>query len=146
MAADQSIKWWVTRAGGTPIGPADPELIVRGIDTGAVPLDSLVCPVGGATWVGLREEPAFAHAVDERRRRRAASGERDTVLDLGPLAPSEPPPDDLPLERFDDAPEHTIAEPRPLTPSEAPTIQRVLPLDEEERTVVADPDFTRDRR
>lgn len=139
------MKWWVTRPGGTPIGPVEPELVVRGIAAGAVPLDSLVCPVGGSAWTALREVPSFAEAVVARRQGRVAAGEGDTVLDLGLLPSSEAAsPSDAP--RFGEDSEHTIADAQRVRSSEPPTIVGPWPWGDEETSLERGPSERPDPR
>ncbi len=43
-------EWWVSRSDGTPVGPVSSDVLVRGIRTGRVPSDALICRVGGDAW------------------------------------------------------------------------------------------------
>jgi len=116
-----SERWWVTRPGGVPVGPAAPELVIQGIGAGAVPLDALVCPMGGTEWKPLAEVAEFAAAVTARRRARSHFAESEgTAIDLGPLPDSEPPPrpsvtSSISLERFDETSESTVVDESPFS-------------------------------
>jgi len=57
--------WYVTRKGGSVIGPVETTLVERGVIAGKVPLDSLVCEVGLDYWSPLSAVDAFREAIDE---------------------------------------------------------------------------------
>lgn len=134
-----SVSWWITRRGGTPVGPATTELVLEGIARGAVPLDALVCTVGGTSWNEIQTEPAFRAAIAERRATRAGDADR-TIMDFDPLPPSDrPPPLSEPprLVRFDDTSERTVAQPAPFAErASAPSVAPVPFGDSEDKTIV----------
>lgn len=47
--------WWVSRGSSEPVGPVTTEVLLRGIASGRVPLDTLICRVGEQRWVPLSE-------------------------------------------------------------------------------------------
>ena len=57
--------WYVTRKGGTVIGPVETTLVERGILAGKVPMDSEVCEVGDDYWSPLEAVDSFRSAIDE---------------------------------------------------------------------------------
>lgn len=60
-------QWYVTKPGGSVIGPVDTSLLSRGIAEGRVPLDSLACEAGDSEWQPVDEIAIFADAVNEVR-------------------------------------------------------------------------------
>ncbi len=47
--------WWVSRGTGDPVGPVPTDVLIRGIQSGRVPEDALVCRVGDRQWARLSE-------------------------------------------------------------------------------------------
>jgi hypothetical protein len=131
--------WWVLGTSGEPVGPANSDLIVKGIKAGAIPGDSHVCVVGGTRWEPIREVPKFRDAFTELvssphiaqvhgkgKGRRFIDGEEATIVDASPFfaepstigdAPPTIPPR---LAMFDEIEEQTIVEQLPPRPSEPP--------------------------
>src|SRR5436190_19763157 len=55
--------WYVCVVGGEPVGPVSTELLVRGIESGKVPHDALVCQMGETEWHELFSVPSLAAAL-----------------------------------------------------------------------------------
>ncbi len=137
-----TIEWWILGGDRKPIGPVKHDLVVQGISAGRIPVDSLVCQVGGAEWVPIRGVEGFSKAFAKLRI------DGPTMVDPLPLMP-EPGIVDMDeaitmngvqLRDFDDAPEHTIAEvvhplrPETIAPSSLQKFE-----DSSEATVVEEP-------
>jgi hypothetical protein len=134
-----SEQWWVLGGDRRPVGPVTTDLLLKGITSGTVPTDTLVCVVGGTEWQELGDVSWFASAVTEMRgredavppvARRARRGlleiEERTIVDGIPLWPADPTSEEPTasmlrqrLATFDDTDEHTIVD-APLRPSEPP--------------------------
>lgn len=57
--------WYVTRPGGSVVGPVDTDRVRRGLREGMVPVDSIVCRAGSMSWVRIDAVLEFADAVNE---------------------------------------------------------------------------------
>lgn len=55
--------WYVCVVGGEAVGPVSTELLVRGIQSGKVPHDALVCQTGEKEWQELFSVPSLAAAL-----------------------------------------------------------------------------------
>jgi len=60
--AAESRTWWVAVAGKT-VGPVPTDTVLRGIETGQIPADALVCEVGASEWSHLTMVDDFYMAV-----------------------------------------------------------------------------------
>lgn len=56
-------EWYVCVVGGEPVGPVSAELLIRGIESGKVPHDALVCQTGEKEWHELFSVPSLAAAL-----------------------------------------------------------------------------------
>ena len=133
-------KWWLLGGDRQPVGPVTAEVLLDGIVTGKLDLDSLVCAVGGAEWQALGEVARFSSAVTEaraklasgrpgtvKRSRRLLDLEERTLVDGIPLWPAEAVSEvdaaasALRDQRmgFDDPEERTLVD-GPLRPSDPP--------------------------
>jgi hypothetical protein len=122
--------WWLTQAGGVPVGPASTELVLKGIAAGKVPSNVLVCEVGGNNWKALRDIPAFSKALGHEKKSRLDPNSERTVLDAEFFPPSRPPPPlkALPVPRYDERADRTIANARqPDDEEDEKTIVDLLP-------------------
>jgi hypothetical protein len=54
---------WYVNVGDTTVGPVSTELVVKGIEHRKVPVEALVCVVGGTTWLSLSSIEVFHAAV-----------------------------------------------------------------------------------
>ncbi|HVY49272.1 MAG TPA: hypothetical protein VHB21_25450 [Minicystis sp.] len=54
---------WYVSVGDTTVGPVSTDLVVRGIEHRKIPVEALVCAVGGTTWMSLGTIAAFHAAV-----------------------------------------------------------------------------------
>lgn len=61
----QQALWYVTRPGGSIVGPVDTDRLRRGLSEGMVPIDSIVCRAGSMSWVKIANVSAFADVVEE---------------------------------------------------------------------------------
>jgi len=141
------MEWWLTGADRKLLGPFTADALLKGIGTGKVAVDALVCEVGGASWKSIVDVAAFAPAFAQlRRARRFAEDRQDnlprfrrsepegspaagvnefddslekTIADQSPLFTSDPPPA-LPADGYDDGDEGTVRERSPFRPSEPP--------------------------
>jgi len=127
--------WWVTQSGQDPVGPVTTELLLKGIDAGKVPIEALVCEVGGQSWRALGEVAPFADAVARQSRARRFDHAERTMVDPEPPLPSGIGASEEPINllRFDGSGEHTIVD-RPPPPSEPPPLARFE--EGEDRTIV----------
>jgi hypothetical protein len=133
--------WWLTQVGGVPVGPASTELVLKGIEAGKVPMNTLVCEVGGSRWKSLRDVPDFARALRTGKHSRFdPKGER-TVLDPEFFPTSRPPPprrfDSVPVSRYDDGSDRTVAE-RPKEPARQDERRQLHEVDEEDEKTIVD--------
>lgn len=99
-------RWWIAQKGNDPVGPVTADLLLRGIEAGKVPADTLICRVGDKEWSHIAEVPPFASAL-------AALGtgandpEEVTVVDASPLEGDTTATD---LPRFDEVTEKTLVD------------------------------------
>lgn len=54
---------WYVSVGDATVGPVATDLVVRGIEHRKIPVDALVCVVGGSTWMSLGTIAVFHAAV-----------------------------------------------------------------------------------
>ncbi len=54
---------WYVAVDDTTVGPAETELVIRGIEQRKIPPEALVCPVGSAAWTPLATVADFHAAV-----------------------------------------------------------------------------------
>jgi serine/threonine-protein kinase len=64
--------WYVCVPGGAIVGPVTTSLLIRGIRTGKVPHDALVCRPNESTWRALADAPELAAALPGPEEFRAA--------------------------------------------------------------------------
>jgi len=109
--------WWITQGGRKPIGPVSTDLVLRGLDAGKVPEDSLVCQVGGTQWLALSEVAEFASKLASLKGRpRFDTLTEQTLVDLGPDSYGNDGPE-----------ERTIVDTNPIRPSEPPPGRATIP-------------------
>jgi serine/threonine-protein kinase len=68
-------EWFVWAPGGETVGPVSTSLLLRGIRSGKVPVDALVCRRGEKTWRPIPEAPELAAAVPGTQAFRGAAAE-----------------------------------------------------------------------
>jgi hypothetical protein len=85
------VKWWVTEAGGEPVGPVTTELLLEGIRAGKVSNRALACRAGESTWSSIGEFPELAGALgeDEPTERIALQKLRASLPPLRPFTGEE---------------------------------------------------------
>jgi hypothetical protein len=54
---------WYVSSGDATVGPVSTDLVVRGIEHRKIPVEALVCVVGGSTWMSLGTIAVFHAAV-----------------------------------------------------------------------------------
>ena len=64
MAETLQEKHWYLAVGDRSIGPLTTDLVVRGIESGKVPLTAWICPVGASSWSSLSSLAEFQDLVD----------------------------------------------------------------------------------
>lgn len=108
--------WWVTAPDRKPLGPVTTELLVRGIGSGKVPQDALVCEVGGTSWRSLADVAVFAAALMERNTSPDALADTDeqTTAEWRPTFSSRAPADTL--RTLEQTGENTIVDIVPRQP------------------------------
>lgn len=93
--------WWVTKGDRKTVGPVSTELLLQGIGAGKVPMEALVCEVGGESWKPIIEVLPFSRAFDRPARKRMDSWDDST--EAGPPA----------AEFFEEADEQTLVDALP---------------------------------
>jgi hypothetical protein len=82
--------WWVTEAGGVPLGPMDEASVRRLVTSGKLRGDGLVCMVGGKQWERVDEVSEFASALAAPKGLdRFDEGAEKTIVDDMPLVLDE---------------------------------------------------------